>query len=150
MKGNSYACQVGAGLSWAALGAVLTFFPGNISNRVMALKVTFVNQNNKVQSFKVNLFGPARNRIKVANVLAVFKASVVVMGDGSIMEADDNGLSMDTFTAGSTYTITIVPIHESKQQTLQVAGESPLVVPMRTWGINAGGNSPFLCPPFAP
>lgn len=116
----------------------------------MALKVTFVNQNNKVQSFKVNLFGPARNRIKVANVLVVFKASVVVMGDGSIMEADDNGLSMDTFTAGSTYTITIVPIHESKQQTLQVAGESPIVVPMRTWGINAGGNSPFLCPPFAP
>jgi hypothetical protein len=113
MKGNSYACQVGAGLSWAALGAVLTFFPGNISNRVMALKVTFVNQNNKVQSFKVNLFGPARNRIKVANVLVVFKASVVVMGDGSIMEADDNGLSMDTFTAGSTYTITIVPIHGS-------------------------------------
>jgi hypothetical protein len=103
----------GAGLSWAALGAVLTFFPGNISNRVMALKVTFVNQNNKVQSFKVNLFGPARNRIKVANVLVVFKASVVVMGDGSIMEADDNGLSMDTFTAGSTYTITIVPIHGS-------------------------------------
>jgi hypothetical protein len=115
----------------------------------MAFKVTFVNQNNKVQSFKVNLFGPARNRIKVANILAVFKASVVVMGDGSIMEADDNGLSMDTFTAGSTYTITIVPIHESKQQTPQVAGESPLVR-MRTWGINAGGNSPILCPPFAP
>ncbi|CAM6014830.1 unnamed protein product [Sphagnum balticum] len=104
----------------------------------MAFKVTFVNQNNRVQSFKVNLFGPTRNRIKVANVLAVFKASVVVMGDGSIMEADDNGLSMDTFTAGSTYTITIVPIHESKQQTPQVAGESPLVVPMQTWGINAG------------
>jgi hypothetical protein len=147
MKGNSYACQVGADLSWAALGAVLTFFWGN---QVMVSKVTFVNQNNKVQSFKVNLFGPARNRIKVANVLAVFKASVVVVGDGSIMEADDNGLSMDTFTAGSSYTIAIVPIHESKQQTLQVAGESPLVVPMRTCGINAGGNSPFLCPPFAP
>jgi hypothetical protein len=93
----------------------------------MVSKVTFVNQNNKVQSFKVNLFGPARNRIKVANVLAVFKASVVVMGDGSIMEADDNGL-------------------KSKQQTSQVAGESPLVVPMRTWGINAGDMRSFASP----
>ncbi|CAM6041662.1 unnamed protein product [Sphagnum compactum] len=105
----------------------------------MASKVTFVNQNNKAQSFKVNLFGPARNRIKVVNVLAVFKASVVVMGDGSIMEADDNGLSMDTFKAGSTYTIAVVPIQESRQQTPQaVAGESPVVGPVRMWGTTAG------------
>jgi hypothetical protein len=92
-------------------GTVLENSSNNlIGQQVMASKVTFVNQNNKAQSFKVNLFGPARNRIKVVNVLAVFKASVVVMGDGSIMEADDSGLSMDTFKAGSTYTIAIVPI----------------------------------------
>ena len=72
----------------------------------MAAKVIFINQNDKTQSFKVNLFGPGRNRVKVANVLAVFKASVAIMGDGSIMEADDDGLSMDTFNSGATYTIT--------------------------------------------
>lgn len=75
----------------------------------MAAKVIFVNQNDKAQSFKVNLFGSGRNRVKVANVLAVFKASVAIMGDGSIMEADDDGLSMDTFNSGATYTITCLP-----------------------------------------
>lgn len=80
-----------------------------VSKQEMAAKVIFVNQNNKAQTFKVNLFGPGRNRVRVGNVLAVFKASVAIMGDGSIMEADDDGLSMDTFNAGATYTITVVP-----------------------------------------
>jgi hypothetical protein len=75
----------------------------------MAAKVIFVNQNDKAQSFKVNLFGPEKNRVKVANVLAVFKSSVAIMGDGSIMEADDDGLSMDTFVAGGTYSLSLVP-----------------------------------------
>lgn len=75
----------------------------------MAAKVTFTNLNQKSQSFKVNLFGPEKNRVKVNNVLAVFKASVAIMGDGSIMEADDDGLSMDTFVAGGTYALSLVP-----------------------------------------
>ncbi len=75
----------------------------------MAGKVTFVNKSNTGQSFKLNLFGSAKNCVKVSNLLAVFKASVVVMADGSLMEADDDGLSVDTFKPGSTHIITIVP-----------------------------------------
>lgn len=75
----------------------------------MAAKVVFVNHNDKSQSLKANLFGPEKNRVKVANVLAGFKSSMAIMGDGSIMEADDDGLSMDTFVAGATYMLSLVP-----------------------------------------
>lgn len=78
-------------------------------SQMMAGKVTFVNKSNTGQSFKLNLFGSAKNCVKVSNLLAVFKASVVVMADGSLMEADDDGLSVDTFKPGSTHIITIVP-----------------------------------------
>nr|PNR39257.1 hypothetical protein PHYPA_019535 [Physcomitrium patens] len=94
----------------------------------MAAKVTFTNLNQKSQSFKVNLFGPEKNRVKVNNVLAVFKASVAIMGDGSIMEADDDGLSMDTFVAGGTYALSLVPQGTS--------GESPVMNPMQNWETN--------------
>ncbi len=79
------------------------------ASQMMAGKVTFVNKSNAGQSFKLNLFGSAKNCVKVSNLLAVFKASVVVMADGSLMEADDDGLSVDTFKPGSTHIITIVP-----------------------------------------
>jgi hypothetical protein len=77
----------------------------------MASKITLVNKNNSAQSFKFHLFGPAQNRINVANVLNRLKAFAVFMENGTVMEVDDNGLSVDTFTTSSTYTITIIPIH---------------------------------------
>jgi hypothetical protein len=91
-----------------ALGILLTLFLGN---QVMASTITLVNKNNNAQSLKFHLYGLAQNRINVANVLNGFKASAVFMEDNTMMEADDNGLSVDTFTTGSTYTITIIPIH---------------------------------------
>ncbi len=77
----------------------------------MASKITLVNKNNSAQSLKFHLFGPAQNRINVANVLNGFKASAVFMEDDTLMEADDNVLSVDTFTTRSTYTVIIIPIH---------------------------------------
>jgi hypothetical protein len=44
----------------------------------MTTKVTFVNKHNEDQTFKVNLFGPNKNRVKVSNVLAIFKATVAI------------------------------------------------------------------------
>jgi hypothetical protein len=75
----------------------------------MITKVTFVNKHNEDQTFKVNLFGPNKNRVKVSNVLAIFKATVTIMFDGSMMEADDLGLSMDCFDSGSMHDITRIP-----------------------------------------
>ncbi len=51
-----------------------------------------MNKHNEDQTFKVNLFGPNKNRVKVSNVLMIFKAIVAIMSDGSMMEADDLGL----------------------------------------------------------
>ncbi len=45
----------------------------------MIAKVTFVNNHNKDQTFKVNLFGPNKNLVKVSNVLAIFKTTVAIM-----------------------------------------------------------------------
>ena len=39
-----------------------------------------------------------------------FKSSTAVMDDGSLMQADEDGLSMDTFIAGGTYTLSLVPV----------------------------------------
>jgi hypothetical protein len=44
----------------------------------------------------------------VANVLAMFKSSPATMGDGSIMEANAQGLSIDAFVAGGTYNLSLV------------------------------------------
>ncbi|KAG0603575.1 hypothetical protein M758_10G103900 [Ceratodon purpureus] len=82
------------------------------AGEIMAAKIIFVNQDDKAQSFKANLFGPEKNRVRVANVLAAFKSSVAIMEDGSTMEADDDGLSMDTFVAGGTYNLSLVPQEE--------------------------------------
>jgi hypothetical protein len=49
----------------------------------MIAKVTFVNKHNENQSFKVNLFGQNKNRVKVSNILTIFKATVTIMFDGS-------------------------------------------------------------------
>jgi hypothetical protein len=75
----------------------------------MTTKVTFVNKHNEDQTFKVNLFGPNKNRVKVSNVLAIFKAIVAIMFDGNMMEADDLGLSMDCFDFGSRHDIIFIP-----------------------------------------
>ncbi|KAG0559526.1 hypothetical protein M758_10G108400 [Ceratodon purpureus] len=107
------------------------------AGEIMAAKIIFVNQNDKAQSFKVNLFGPEKNRVKVANVLAVFKSSVAIMGDGSIMEADDDGLSMDTFVAGGTYNLSLVP--QEVQPLSGTPEESPVMMPsLPNWGTNTG------------
>lgn len=49
------------------------------------------------------MFGFEKNCVKVNNVFVVFKVFVVIMGDGSIMEVDDDGLSMDIFVVGGIY-----------------------------------------------
>jgi hypothetical protein len=49
----------------------------------MIAKVTFVNKHNEDQTFKVNLFGPNKNAVKVNNVLAIIKATIAIMFDGS-------------------------------------------------------------------
>jgi hypothetical protein len=77
----------------------------------------------------------------VSNLLAVFKASVVVMADGSLMEADDDGLSVDTFKPGSTHIITIVPAQgqEPTQYAVQPAVQEALdILPVQCWGISNG------------
>ncbi len=68
-----------------------------------------MNKHNENQTFKVNLFGPNKNRVKVSNVLAIFKATVAIMSDGRMMEADDLGLSMDCFDYGSRHVVTLIP-----------------------------------------
>ncbi len=68
-----------------------------------------MNKYNENQTFKVNLFGPTKNRVKVNNVLTIFKAIVDIMSDGSMMEADDLGLTMDYFDSRSRHVITFIP-----------------------------------------
>jgi hypothetical protein len=75
----------------------------------MTTKVTFVNKHNEDQTFKVNLFGPNKNRVKVNNVLVIFKATIAIMSDGNMMEADDLGLNMDCFDSGSRHVIILIP-----------------------------------------
>nr|XP_024387448.1 uncharacterized protein LOC112287971 isoform X1 [Physcomitrium patens]PNR46579.1 hypothetical protein PHYPA_013698 [Physcomitrium patens] len=99
----------------------------------MAGKVTFVNSLNESQSFKVNLFGTDKNRVRVSNVLAVFKSPTVIMGDGSILEADDSGLSMDYFSPGSVNFVTVIPAayQEKMQEPLHPVNEQPQ--PIQNW-----------------
>ncbi len=68
-----------------------------------------MNKHNENQTFKVNLFVPTKNHVKVSNVLAIFKAIIAIMSDGSMMEADDFGLSMDCFDSKSRHVITLIP-----------------------------------------
>jgi len=74
----------------------------------MIAKVTFVNKHNEDQTFKVNFFGPNKNYVKVSNVLVIFKATVAIMSNGSMMEVDDLGLSMDYFDFRSRHVITLI------------------------------------------
>ncbi len=67
-----------------------------------------MNKHNEDQTFKVNLFGPNKSCVKVSNVLAIFKATLTIMSDGSMMEADDLGLNMDYFDFGSRHVITLI------------------------------------------
>ncbi len=67
-----------------------------------------MNKHNEDQTFKVNLFGPNKNYVKVSNVLVIFKAIVAIMSDGSMMEVDDLGLSMDCFDFRSRHVITLI------------------------------------------
>jgi preprotein translocase subunit SecG len=46
--------------------------------------------------------------VKVTNVLVIFKATVVIMSNGNMMEANDLGLSMDYFDSGSRHVITLI------------------------------------------
>jgi preprotein translocase subunit SecG len=68
----------------------------------MTTKVTFVNKHNEDQTFKVNLFGPNKNCVKVSNVLTIFKAIVAIM-------FDNHGFNMDCFDSGSRHVITLIP-----------------------------------------
>ncbi|KAG0561053.1 hypothetical protein KC19_9G033400 [Ceratodon purpureus] len=84
---------------------VLRLAWGFVTILIMAGKVTFVNKNDESKSFKFHLYGREGNRVKVATVLDVFGACVTTLEVGSVMEADDDGLSMDTFVAGCSYNI---------------------------------------------
>jgi hypothetical protein len=75
----------------------------------MTTKVTFVNKYNENQTFKVSLFGPNKNRVKISNVLAIFKATIAIMSNDNMMEADDLGLNMDSFDSGSKHVIILIP-----------------------------------------
>jgi hypothetical protein len=68
-----------------------------------------VNKHNEDQTFKVNLFEPNKNYVKVSNVLAIFETTVAIMFDGSMMEVDDLGLSMDCSNSRSRHVITLIP-----------------------------------------
>ncbi len=46
--------------------------------------------------------------MKVTNVLVIFKATVAIMSNGNMMEANDLGLSMDYFDSGSRHVITLI------------------------------------------
>jgi hypothetical protein len=72
----------------------------------MAAKVTFVEDGGK--SVKFSLYGPTKDRVKVANVLRAFGASALFIGN-DMLEEDEQGNSMDTFNAGNTYPITVTP-----------------------------------------
>jgi hypothetical protein len=74
----------------------------------MIANVTFVNKHNENQTFKVNMFGPNKNHVKVTNILAKFKATITIMSNGSVMEVDDLGLSMDCFDFRSRHVITLI------------------------------------------
>ncbi len=67
-----------------------------------------MNKHNEDQTFKVNLFGPNKNCVKVSNVLAIFKATVPIMSDGNMMDVDDLRLSMDCFDSGSRHVISFI------------------------------------------
>ncbi len=68
-----------------------------------------MNKHNEDQTFKVNLFGPNKNRVKVSNVLVIFKATIAIMSDGNMMEVDDLGLSMECFDSRSRHDIILIP-----------------------------------------
>jgi hypothetical protein len=71
----------------------------------MIANVTFVKKHNEDQTLKV-MFGPNKNHVKVNNVLVIFKASIAILCDGSIMEANELGLNMDYLDFGSRHVIT--------------------------------------------
>jgi len=71
----------------------------------MAEKVIFVADHNKSLTFKFNMFGNLKNQVKVGSVLSAFKTTFATLEDGSVLEADDNGLSVDIFEGGKTYKI---------------------------------------------
>ena len=58
--------------------------------------------------FKVNLVGTSENQVRVANLLTSFKADLVIMEDGSILESDEEDFNVDTFNANASFEITIV------------------------------------------
>jgi hypothetical protein len=75
----------------------------------MIANVTFMNKHNEDQTLKVNMFGPNKNHVNVNNVFAIFKASIAIMFDGSLMEAYKLGLSMDFFVFRLKHVITSIP-----------------------------------------
>jgi hypothetical protein len=75
----------------------------------MIAKMTFLKKHNEDQTLKLNVFGPNKNHVKVNNILAIFKTSIAIMFDGSMMEANELGLSMDYFDFGSKHVITSIP-----------------------------------------
>jgi hypothetical protein len=75
----------------------------------MIANLTFVKKHNEDQTFKVNMFGPNKNHVKVNNILVIFNAFIAIMFDGSMMEVDELGLSMDYFDFGSRHVIIVIP-----------------------------------------
>jgi hypothetical protein len=71
----------------------------------MAGTVTFEAEDNG-GSIDFNLFGPEKNRVKVDNMLKYFYLEVAVVGR-TMLEARDDGLSVNTFEEGKLISLLI-------------------------------------------
>lgn len=98
--------QVGseAGLGFASE----SHFHEDLVNTIGISKLSFYNKADESMVFKVNLVGTSKNQVRVANLLTAFKADLVILEDGSILESDEEGFSVDTLNASASVGVTIV------------------------------------------
>lgn len=111
--------QVGseAGLGFASE----SHFHEDLVNTTGISKVSFYNKADESMVFKVNLVGTSKNQVRVANLLTAFKADLVILEDGSILEQDEEGFSVDTFNAGASFGITIVAQKHKNSEILEAS-----------------------------
>ena len=111
--------QVGseAGLGFASE----SHFHEDLVNTIGISKMSFYNKADESMVFKVNLVGTSENQVRVANLLTSFKADLVIMEDGSILESDKEGFSVDTFNANASFEITIVAQKHKDDEILETS-----------------------------
>ena len=96
-------------------------FLEDLVNTIGISKVSFYNKADESMVFKVNLVGTSKNQVRVANLLTAFKADLVILEDGSILESDEEGFSVDTFNAGVSFGITIVAQKHKNSEILEAS-----------------------------